>query len=126
MQDEQPIVWIAQESRRREGNRMVPAYDTQSADRYGTRKIVIPFDVGVWKPKHCEPFIKLAAREFQPASDYLLLMGSPVGMGMVFTAFIDVARETNAEMALLRWSARDQDYEVIEYTPPPADWIRAV
>ena len=123
---EQPIVWIAQESRRRLGSEMVPAYDTKLADRYGTRKIVIPFDVGVWKPKHCEGFVKLAAQQYQPDSDYLLLMGSPIGMAMVYTAFVDVARLTRAEIALLRWSARDQDYEVIEYTPPAADWIGAV
>ena len=116
-----PIVWVVQQPMRRDGGRLVPAYDLSDAERYGQLRVVLSDRVKPWAPEQALPAIHKAALLFRHDHDFLLLIGNVVHCSMVLAAAISkVVSETpivddpNPMVRCLYWQRSTADYGVIE------------
>ena len=109
-----PVVWLVQEPLRRVGDRLAPAHDTGAAEAYGQRRTVIGQGAKPWMPGKVMPDIEAMLAEYDPQRDYLLLIGSPVFIGMVFAGALDKAAAFEVpSVRLLYYRTRERDYTEI-------------
>ena len=84
-----------------EGTR-VPKYDFSEAEQFGEVRYLIEGDVDPEDPKLAFDLSE-RLKEFT-ADDYLLLVGSPVAIGL---AFAIASEYTDGKVKVLQWSGRD-------------------
>ena len=109
-----PVVWGVQNTMRRLNGRLVPAHDTSKAERYGSRRWIVPEHIKPWNPGQALSSIHEALAHYRADLDFLLLIGAPVVCALVFANAADKAEADGFEQVrLLYWSGREQDYSEI-------------
>ena len=120
MPSKTPTVWIVQESVRRINNEWRPIHDTRSAERYGERRTILNAELKTWNPAPACRMIEQILPDYDPAWDYLMLIGSPIFGGIAMAMFAAAASEAGAtHIRLLYWSSRERSY--VEIPVPLAD-----
>lgn len=103
----EPTVWVVQDNN----------YSIRSADKYGTLRFITQHDLSNMSGSRSELLvsgdIRKFATEYKNGIDYILVVGNPIVIGMVFAA---IERWYPAlRHKILKWDARDKvyyDYEV--------------
>ena len=108
----EPVVWIAQETRRMVNGELVPVHDTTKAGRFGRRRVLVPERI---KPWDTEPaIVRIRASlggSYKPNVDYLLLIGGPLVCALTLSIAGGIARDLRHSMIkLLYWNGREQEY----------------
>lgn len=106
-----PIVWAGQDYRRLVNGKLVSVHDTSKAEKFGERRFVLSERVKPWAPTKAAGEIRAALVDYRADLDYLLLLGSPVFVAMMFATACDrAAHDDHSHVQLLYWHNRDQDY----------------
>ena len=109
-----PTVWIVQETRKRVNGHWVPAHDTTPAETFGTRQQVLAEGVKPWTPGDVIEEIAQTLSSYDADRDYLLLIGTPIYIAIIFTIAADKAMSDGYDhMRVLYWSRREKKYTEI-------------
>ena len=111
---QQPIVWVAQQALRKINGELIPAHDTSKADQFGEQRFVVDDRIKPWAPDQAVPAILEAIELYEPTTDHLLLIGSPIICSMLFSAgAFKIAAMGYSHLQLLYWHKREQNYNRI-------------
>lgn len=90
----------------RERQALEPKYDVTAAAEYGEIRYLLSPTAAPFRPEPIVEELHAKLADFRP-SDYLLLIGNPVLIGL---AVAIAARVTNGIVSMLQWSGKDQRY----------------
>ncbi len=111
----EPVVWLVEEKYRREGNVLVRRHDTSKADAYGIRRSILGSNHRPWDVDNMIDAINVRfAKAYNPRTDSILLIGSPVACSLVFAIASSKAKSKGGGIVqLLYYHKRSDDYRVI-------------
>ncbi len=109
-------VWVTQQNMRMEDGVLVPVVDLTPATNFGTVKFIMPSSVKPWDFESAQKIAVQSAVDFNPVDDYMILLGPPSRIAMVFAIFLDRAAFMEAHYVnVLHWGGRGEKgkYSVI-------------
>lgn len=108
-----PRVFVVQKQLRQDHNTgdLVPKFDLSSAEKYGELVYVLSPTAAPWAADSIMSDIREKLKDFQ-TTDYLLLIGNPVLIGLVSAVAADMA----GSVQFLQWSGRQQSYIPVNAT----------
>lgn len=113
------VVFIPQIPQRRDGS---PAYDVSPAARFGRLTELVGGRTKPFRPQEYVPQIRERLAAFDAQHDSLLLIGSPVIIGIVVCIAVQVS---GGRVSMLQWSNGDYVRIEADLAPVPEVWRRA-
>lgn len=108
-----PRVFVVQKQLRQDprSGDLVPKFDLSSAEKYGELVYVLSPTAAPWAADSIMADIRDKLEDFQ-TTDFLLLIGNPVLIGLVSAVAADMA----GRVQFLQWSGRQQSYIPVQAT----------
>ena len=109
-----PTVYVVHDTQRLINGQLVSVHDTTPAEAFGRRKVVVGPEGKPWSPLPGVTALVDRMAGYDPMLDYILLIGSPIFIGMAFTMAATKAHEAGlTHIRALVWSSRDREYQEI-------------